>query len=128
MATNRCEDKAAQRRYMKDYDKCELCGSKKNLQLHHIIPLVTSIVGLNLDVQDNYICVCSSCHAKLTPKNLITKYGMSRKRFLTEKRRLEYYFYKNIGDKQEKEEYPLSACDIMDIFDETIGTFEFETA
>lgn len=128
MAKRREENKAAQREYMKDYDRCELCGSKKNLQCHHIIPLSTSIVGCDLDVEDNYICVCSACHAKLTPKNLIVKYGMAKKRFIDEKDRIGFYFYKNVGDALEYNNGLLSACDIMDIFDETLNEFEYKTA
>ena len=127
MAKRREENKAAQRKYMKDYDRCELCGSKKNLQCHHIIPLSTSIVGCDIDVEDNFLCVCSACHAKLTPKNLIVRYSMAKQRFTNEKDRIAYYFYKNVQDALEDNSF-LSACDMMDIFDKTLNEFESKTA
>lgn len=75
-------------KYIDEIGRCELCGSRKNLQLHHIIPLVCEPLGwenvlkkpVQLDIEDNWIVVCSSCHSKLTPKNLLTKYGLNKKK------------------------------------------------
>lgn len=69
-----------QKKYVDDVGRCELCGSKKNLELHHIIPLVCEPPKhpIDLDTEDNWICVCGSCHSKLTPKNILVKYGMNR--------------------------------------------------
>lgn len=67
-----------QKKFIDEVGRCELCGSKRNLQLHHVIPRVCENDFLDLDVEDNWLCVCGSCHAKLTPKNLLTKYGISK--------------------------------------------------
>lgn len=66
------------RKFINEVGKCELCGSKRNLQLHHMIPRTCENEFVNLDVEDNWLCVCGSCHAKLTPKNLLVKYGISK--------------------------------------------------
>lgn len=67
-----------QKDFVKSIGKCELCGSKRNLELHHIIPMVCQHDHeIDLDVEDNWIVLCGSCHAKLTPKKMLTKYGIS---------------------------------------------------
>jgi len=38
--------------------ECEICGSKKNLIIHHIIPI--SLGGKNEPI--NVMCLCSKCH------------------------------------------------------------------
>lgn len=58
-------------------DRCELCGYKRNLEVHHIIPLVFSTEELDLDVEDNMIVICQGCHSKLTPRRLLTKKGIN---------------------------------------------------
>ena len=67
-----------QKKFIDEIGRCELCGSRRNLQLHHMIPLVCENEFVNLDVEDNWLCVCGSCHSKLTPKNLLVKYGISK--------------------------------------------------
>ena len=61
------------RKYLKEFSRCELCGSPKTLELHHIIP--TAFGGP--DVIDNWIAICRGCHAKLTPKNLLVRKGIA---------------------------------------------------
>lgn len=39
---------------------CKLCGSKEEIDAHHIIPL-----PLGTNEQDNLICLCRSCHQKV---------------------------------------------------------------
>jgi len=63
-----------QRKYLKEFSRCELCGSPKSLELHHIIP--TSFGGP--DVVDNWIAICHGCHAKLTPKSILVKKGQTK--------------------------------------------------
>lgn len=55
--------------------KCELCGSRRGLELHHCIPL--SLGGEDTD--ENLILLCYGCHAKLTPRSLLTRIGMNGK-------------------------------------------------
>lgn len=52
--------------------RCELCGSVRGLEAHHIIPVVCG----GDDSVDNLICVCQCCHALLTPRKLLTKLGI----------------------------------------------------
>ncbi len=52
--------------------RCELCGMKKGLEVHHILPRVCG----GDDSYDNMIAVCVKCHALLTPRRLLTKIGM----------------------------------------------------
>lgn len=93
--------------------KCELCGSKRGIEAHHIIPLVAEFSELDLDIEDNIIIVCSSCHAKLTNRSLLTKYGL-RKIIVANKCRES--FYAMIDEKTGDSE--LDAIDIIDTFDE----------
>ena len=60
---------------VEEAQKCELCGSKRGLEAHHIIPL--SLGGD--DSVDNLICVCVACHSRLTPRKILTKNGMERR-------------------------------------------------
>lgn len=63
------------KKYLKEFSRCELCGSPKALELHHIIP--TTFGGPN--VIDNWIAICHGCHAKLTPRSILIKHGMYSK-------------------------------------------------
>jgi hypothetical protein len=63
-----------QRKYLKEFSRCELCGSPKKLELHHIIP--TAFGGP--DVMENWIAICSGCHGKLTPRGILIKHGMHK--------------------------------------------------
>ena len=101
------------KKFIESAGRCEMCGSRRNLQLHHIIPMVCENGSMDLDVEDNWICVCSSCHAKLTPKNLLTKYGL-RKKFPTTNPK--YKFYKELNELAEAGE-KLCVCDVLNVFD-----------
>ena len=57
---------------------CELCGDKRNLEVHHIIPQVAKIDGLDIDDLDNLIVVCGKCHNRLTPRRYLQKYGIAK--------------------------------------------------
>ena len=54
--------------------KCELCGSTKGLEAHHIIPVVVQ----DYDSPENLLCVCETCHSKLTPSSILTKIGLNK--------------------------------------------------
>lgn len=59
------------RKLLKEHPQCELCGDKRNLEVHHIVPVCC---GGSNDV-NNLIVVCGVCHSKLTPKRELTKIG-----------------------------------------------------
>lgn len=54
--------------------RCELCGSTKSLEAHHIIPVCCG----GEDCEENLICVCQRCHALLTPRHLLCKIGIQK--------------------------------------------------
>jgi len=49
--------------------KCEKCGTKKNLTIHHKIPIETAIII----TKENCITLCNFCHNKI--------HGTKQKRF-----------------------------------------------
>lgn len=59
---------------LKENIRCELCGSRRGLDVHHIIP---RCVGGD-DKLDNLIVICSGCHGKLTPKSMLTRIGLHK--------------------------------------------------
>ena len=97
--------------FIAEIGKCELCGSRRNLELHHCIPMVCANEWIDLDVEDNWIVVCGSCHSKLTPKKLLTKYGMSKAKRRNAELERAYSFYKECDSDD-----GLTAADILDIF------------
>ena len=50
--------------------KCELCGSAKNLRVHHI-----TYENLGHEPMDDLLAVCDNCHKKLHKEDLIKKGG-----------------------------------------------------
>lgn len=69
---------AISKKLIAEVGHCELCGSRRNLEVHHCIPRVVPLQGVNLDDEDNLVVVCGSCHSKLTPRRLLTKYGIAK--------------------------------------------------
>ena len=67
-------NRGIKRQLLQKVKQCELCGNDRNLEVHHIIPLCCG----GEDSIDNMIVVCSTCHAKLTPKSQLTKLGIKR--------------------------------------------------
>jgi len=51
------------REYSKKYlkDKCEICGTKKGLTIHHLVPLNVAIILL----EENCQTLCFDCHAEI---------------------------------------------------------------
>lgn len=48
---------------VRDWGKCEACGSKEQLHAHHIIPCAVD-KSMTTDA-DNGMCLCSSCHREV---------------------------------------------------------------
>ena len=103
--------------YTSEHPSCELCGSSKGVECHHILPMCLEGYGVDFDVESNYISVCRKCHALLTPKDLLSKYGVEKSRhgavvLLYLKRR----FYKIMGEILDSgnEVSAVEACDIFD--------------
>lgn len=86
-------------------EKCELCGSDRGLEIHHIIPVVFG----GTDDKDNLLCVCKKCHALLTPTGLLAKQGQRVKN-------IQYSFYKHMDDMINKGDVPdfCYVCDYLD--------------
>lgn len=99
--------------YLESTDRCELCGSPKKLEIHHIIPLCAG----GEDSLNNWICICGCCHSKLTPKSLLSKAGINRTKAQNVLIEIYNEFYKRIGEMCESEGF-VDAVDCMDIFDE----------
>ena len=93
------------------YGECELCGRVTYLETHHIIPRACRIPNVDLDDPSNLIDICMVCHAKLTPRGLLTKYGQRRPIPTSTKRILD--FYTELNECEDR----LSATDVLDIFD-----------
>lgn len=62
------------RQLLENVGKCELCGSSRGLELHHIVPVVCG----GSDSPENLILVCKKCHALLTPKSELTRIGLKK--------------------------------------------------
>lgn len=60
------------RQLLREHSCCELCGNNRNLEIHHIIPVVC---GGSDDI-NNLIVVCGVCHSKLTPNSELIKIGI----------------------------------------------------
>lgn len=109
-------NKYAMSQLIKEVGKCELCGSKRGLEVHHIIPITFG----GEDVDENRIVVCCGCHAKLTPTNILTKMG-----FIERKKKNEYLnlfavelkdvFYAMLEDMADDRPSTSDLCDTFDV-------------
>ncbi len=88
--------------------KCELCGSSRNLEAHHIIPVTLG----GTDEKENILCVCKKCHALLTPSGLLTKMKIAP---LAAENRF-YKHFSEITDAGER----FTVSDVFDYLDENI--------
>lgn len=70
--SNSEEYRQIKQQLLEEVGKCELCGSTRELELHHVIPVVCG----GSDSLENLILVCRKCHAILTPKSELTKIGL----------------------------------------------------
>ena len=112
-------NKYAMSQLIKEVGKCELCGSKRGLEVHHIIPI--SFGGD--DVDENKIVVCCGCHAKLTPRRLLTTKGIKRAKENNVKIDALNYcidvFYGTLNSMVENFDIP-DFADVCDAFDNAI--------
>ena len=91
--------------------KCELCGDTYGLELHHIIPRCCG----GTDDEDNLVLVCGKCHARLTPRRILSKIGIDNchlQDYFTSS--LPVLFWGAIGDTLESGNIP-NAADAIDI-------------
>ena len=110
--------------FVEETGRCELCGSRRNLQLHHMIPLACENGLVNLDVEDNWVCVCGACHAKLTPKNLLVKYGISKRKLKNAEiinGALRRFAFIHAVEVELFDGIRLSPVEILDIFEAVYG-------
>lgn len=78
-----------------DIGHCELCGSTRNLEIHHLVPRTACEGILDGDIDDNLLVVCGACHSKLTPRRFLQKYGIQK----AQKRRKDLLaFYYGLSD------------------------------
>ena len=83
--------------------KCELCGSKRGLEAHHIIPVVCG----GDDSEDNLICVCQCCHARLTPRAILVRLGIRKTQHSYSKREFKLELYDKIEEIGKQRGYDL---------------------
>ena len=102
------------RKKLRDIHSCELCGSSRSLEVHHIIPVVC---GIDENDPDNMIVICSKCHALLTPKNILTKLGIRNRKEKNKLLLLKKSFYEKVAELTEIIGR-VDACDVMDAFDQ----------
>lgn len=99
----------AMRKVLSEHESCELCGSNRELQAHHIIPV--SLGGR--DVEENILCVCAKCHTPLTPHSVLTKNALNIHRNLPLKFYQYFHEWAESGDN-------FDAIDVMDYLDAEI--------
>lgn len=103
-------DISAMQKVVDEAGRCELCGSRRGLEAHHIIPICAG--GDNSE--ENLICVCGTCHARLTPRSKLCKIGIDR----VKTRNYLVTLWTEIYDRCENAE------NIFDIFDAVDRTME----
>lgn len=90
---------------VEDAGRCELCGSKRGLEAHHIIPVVCG----GDDSDENLICVCQMCHARLTPRRVLTKLGIKKAKTRSEKQRWKVELYDRIESICERDGWSIQS-------------------
>ena len=58
--------------YKQGIECCELCGRKRKLELHHIVPLTCG----GPDIEENWVAICVNCHSRLTPRSILQRIGI----------------------------------------------------
>ena len=114
---------ALMRRLLKQAECCELCRSRRNLEVHHIIPVS---FGGPEDDERNMIVICHTCHSALTPHGLLTSHGLKKAQTGNNVfKRLQYDFYETLNEVFSDKDYdPYYAVqDICDCFDKLIDKY-----
>lgn len=111
--SRRGDNTALHKRLIDEIGRCELCGSKRGLEVHHIVPKVMTIRGVDMDNEDNLLVVCSTCHSKLTPRKFLTQIGVRKAMGVST---IQFAFYERVGELINSNH--CSGVDIMDAFDE----------
>jgi len=97
-------------------ERCELCGSSRGLEVHHIVPI--SLGGP--DERDNMILLCQRCHGMLTPKSILTRLGIKRTK---ERNMLCAFAVEFLEEVDRQAEDTHTANDILDIFNEKLRKY-----
>ena len=100
----------------REINNCELCGSSRNLEVHHIIPVV---FGGPEDDEENMIVVCKKCHALLTPHRILSKEGIKRAMAPGAFSDLYREFYETLGEF----EGDFDKFDMFDLFDDLTNKY-----
>lgn len=100
------------KRVVKEAKCCELCGSSRTLEAHHIIPLVCG----GTDTIDNLIAICGRCHSILTPRKILQNIGIENTKCRDQLNRIYDSFYNEIGRSLEEG----TLIDEFDVFDKVI--------
>ena len=120
---SRHANQKAMRDYVSEHPVCELCGSRKGVECHHILPMCMEMFGVNFDVEDNYLSVCRKCHALLTPRPLLAKIGNERSRWDGNvPLQIRWRFYDTIGKMLDNGEY-VDSDTLFDVFDKVIDGY-----
>jgi 5-methylcytosine-specific restriction endonuclease McrA len=53
----------------RDHSKCQRCGMKEHLSIHHMIPIASD----GADVLENIIVLCDSCHDLVEGTSCVTR-------------------------------------------------------
>ena len=95
----------------------ELCGRKKNVEVHHIVPKVACRGVIDPDEEENLICLCNKCHALLTPRGFLSKYG--QKKAIIPSENLQRFY--RIVNKVLDENGTLNVSDVFDVVEDVWG-------
>lgn len=123
---SRHANQKAMRDYVAEHPVCELCGSKKGVECHHVLPMCMEMYGVDFDVEDNYLTVCRKCHALLTPRPLLAKIGNARASWDGNvPMQIRWKFYNRIGELLDNDENVESDV-LFDVFDAVISEYVME--
>ncbi len=111
------------KRLLNQTECCELCKSRRNLEVHHIVPVS---FGGPEDDERNMIVICHACHSALTPHSLLTSHGLEKARCGNNVfKQFQYDFYKTLNELFSDTDYDphYSVQDICDCFNKLIDKY-----